>query len=288
MRGVKPMAKIIDGKAIREFNLDKISEQVEQLKVQGILPTLAVIIVGSDPASRIYVNNKKAACERTGMKSLEFALPEETTTEELLELIDKLNADKSVNGILCQLPVPKHIDKNKVLERILPEKDVDCFHPKNVGKLCIGNGGLVPCTPMGMVKMLEYEGVDPTGKHCVIIGRSDIVGKPMAMLMLARNATVTVCHSKTVNLAEITRQADILVAAVGIAKFVKADMVKDGAIVLDVGMDRDENGKLCGDVDYEAVKEKASMITPVPGGVGPMTIAMLMRNTLTAAKIQNK
>ncbi|MBR3780386.1 MAG: bifunctional methylenetetrahydrofolate dehydrogenase/methenyltetrahydrofolate cyclohydrolase FolD [Clostridia bacterium] len=282
------MAKIFDGKAVREYNLDKIAEQVAVLKEKGVLPTLAVIIVGSDPASRIYVNNKKAACERTGMRSLEYALPEETTTEELLELIDKLNADKEVNGILCQLPVPKHIDKNAVLERILPEKDVDCFHPENVGRLSIGNGELVPCTPMGMVKLLEYENIDLTGKHCVIIGRSDIVGKPMAMLMLARNATVSICHSKTVNLSEITRQADILVAAVGIAKFVKADMVKDGAIVLDVGMDRDENGKLCGDVDFDEVKEKASFITPVPGGVGPMTIAMLMRNTLTAADIQNR
>ena len=282
------MAKIFDGKAVREYNLDKIAEQVAKLKEKGVLPTLAVIIVGSDPASRIYVNNKKAACERTGMRSLEYALPEETTTEELLELIDKLNADKEVNGILCQLPVPKHIDKNAVLERILPEKDVDCFHPENVGRLSIGNGELVPCTPMGMVKLLEYENIDPTGKHCVIIGRSDIVGKPMAMLMLARNATVSICHSKTVNLAEITKQADILVAAVGIAKFVKADMVKEGAIVLDVGMDRDENGKLCGDVDFDEVKEKASFITPVPGGVGPMTIAMLMRNTLTAADIQNR
>ncbi len=282
------MAKIFDGKAVREYNLDKIAEQVAVLKEKGVLPTLAVIIVGSDPASRIYVNNKKAACERTGMRSLEYALPEETTTEELLELIDKLNADKEVNGILCQLPVPKHIDKNAVLERILPEKDVDCFHPENVGRLSIGNGELVPCTPMGMVKLLEYENIDPTGKHCVIIGRSDIVGKPMAMLMLARNATVSICHSKTVNLAEITKQADILVAAVGIAKFVKADMVKEGAIVLDVGMDRDENGKLCGDVDFDEVKEKASFITPVPGGVGPMTIAMLMRNTLTAADIQNR
>ncbi len=282
------MAKIFDGKAVREYNLDKIAEQVSKLKEKGVLPTLAVIIVGSDPASRIYVNNKKAACERTGMRSLEYALPEETTTEELLELIDKLNSDKEVNGILCQLPVPKHIDKNAVLERILPQKDVDCFHPENVGRLSIGNGELVPCTPMGMVKLLEYENIDPTGKHCVIIGRSDIVGKPMAMLMLARNATVSICHSKTVNLAEITRQADILVAAVGIAKFVKADMVKEGAIVLDVGMDRDENGKLCGDVDFDEVKEKASFITPVPGGVGPMTIAMLMRNTLMAADIQNR
>lgn len=282
------MAKIFDGKAVREYNLDKIAEQVAVLKEKGVLPTLAVIIVGSDPASRIYVNNKKAACERTGMRSLEYALPEETTTEDLLELIDKLNADKEVNGILCQLPVPRHIDKNAVLERILPEKDVDCFHPENVGRLSIGNGELVPCTPMGMVKLLEYENIDPTGKHCVIIGRSDIVGKPMAMLMLAKNATVSICHSKTVNLAEITKQADILVAAVGIAKFVKADMVKEGAIVLDVGMDRDENGKLCGDVDFDDVKDKASFITPVPGGVGPMTIAMLMRNTLTAADIQNR
>lgn len=281
------MAKIIDGKKIREYNLDLIAEQVVQLKKEGIEPALAVIIVGSDPASRIYVNNKKAACERVGFRSVEYALAEETTTDELLELIDKLNADKSINGILCQLPVPKHIDKNAVLERILPEKDVDCFHPENVGRLSIGSGEIVPCTPMGMVKMLEYEGIDPTGKHCVIIGRSDIVGKPMAMLMLARNATVSICHSKTVNLAEITRQADILVAAVGIAKFVKADMVKEGAIVLDVGMDRDENGKLCGDVDFDGVEKKASLITPVPGGVGPMTIAMLMRNTLTACKLQN-
>ena len=280
------MCKIIDGKAIREYNLDEITAQVSLMKEKGIQPTLAVIIVGSDPASRIYVNNKKTACERTGIRSLEYALPESTTTEELLELIDTLNKDKSVNGILCQLPMPKHINKNLVLERIFPQKDVDCFHPENVGKLCIGNGEIVPCTPMGMVKMLEYEHIDPSGKHCVIIGRSDIVGKPMAMLMLARNATVTVCHSKTQNLAEITKQADILVAAVGNAKFVKADMVKDGAVVLDVGMNRDENGKLCGDVDFENVKNKASLITPVPGGVGPMTIAMLMRNTLAATKLQ--
>lgn len=280
------MCKIIDGKAIREYNLDEITAQTSLMKEKGIQPTLAVIIVGSDPASRIYVNNKKTACERTGIRSLEYALPESTTTEELLELIDTLNKDKSVNGILCQLPMSKHINKNLVLERILPQKDVDCFHPENVGKLCIGNGAIVPCTPMGMVKMLEYEHIDPSGKHCVIIGRSDIVGKPMAMLMLARNATVTVCHSKTQNLAEITKQADILVAAVGKAKFVKADMVKDGAVVLDVGMNRDENGKLCGDVDFEDVKNKASFITPVPGGVGPMTIAMLMRNTLAATKLQ--
>lgn len=282
------MAKIIDGKKIRDYNLGILANEVAELKENGIETCLAVIIVGNDPASRIYVNNKKAACEKIGIKSLEFALPEETTTEELIALIDKLNADGSVNGILCQLPVPKHINKNEVLERIFPSKDVDCFHPENVGRLSIGKGHLMPCTPMGMVKMLEYEGIDPAGKHCVVIGRSDIVGKPMAMLMLSKNATVTVCHSKTVDLPSITRQADILVAAVGIANFVKADMVKDGAVVLDVGMDRDENGKLCGDVDFVAVSEKASAITPVPGGVGPMTITMLMRNTVEAAKEQNK
>lgn len=280
------MAKLIDGKAIRETELDKLAVAVEKLKSEGVFPALAVIIVGSNPASRIYVNNKKAACERIGIRSLEYVLPEETTTEELLELIDTLNADSGVNGILCQLPVPKHINENAVLERILPSKDVDCFHPENVGRLSIGKGKLAPCTPMGMVTMLEHEGVEIAGKHCVVIGRSNIVGKPMAMLMLARSATVTICHSKTLDLPSITRQADILVAAVGISKFVKADMVKEGAVVLDVGMNRDENGKLCGDVDFDAVKEKASLITPVPGGVGPMTIAMLMRNTVQAATEQ--
>lgn len=280
------MAQLIDGKAIREKELDRLTLKVRELNEQNIFPALAVIIVGNDSASRIYVNNKKSACERIGIRSLEYVLPQETTTQELLELIDKLNADDAVSGILCQLPVPEHIDENAVLERISPLKDVDCFHPENVGRLTIGEGTLAPCTPMGMVTMLEHEGVEITGKHCVIIGRSNIVGKPMAMLMLARSATVTVCHSKTADLPSITQQADILVAAVGIAKFVKADMVKDGAVVLDVGMDRDENGKLCGDVDFEAVKEKASLITPVPGGVGPMTIAMLMRNTVKAAEAQ--
>lgn len=280
------MAKLIDGKAIREQELDRLGRRVSELKSEGISPSLAVIIVGSDHASHIYVNNKKAACERTGIISIEHALPEETTTAELLELIDSLNADPAVSGILCQLPVPKHIDGNAVLERISPAKDVDCFHPENVGRLSIGSGRLVPCTPMGMVTMLEHEGVDIAGKHCVIIGRSNIVGKPMAMLMLARNATVTVCHSQTRDLPSLTKQGDILVAAVGKAKFVTADMVKEGAVVLDVGMNRDGNGKLCGDVDFEAVKEKASLITPVPGGVGPMTIAMLMRNTVEAAAMQ--
>lgn len=278
------MAKIIDGKKIRDYNLDLMTKEVEELKAGGIEPCLSVILVGNDPASRIYVNNKKAACERIGIISREYALPERTLTGELLELIDSLNDDHGVHGILCQMPVPKHIDADAVLNRISPEKDVDCFHPVNVGLLSTGSGVMMPCTPMGIMKMLEYEGIDPCGKRCVIIGRSNIVGKPMAMLMMRANATVTVCHSKTQNLAEITSQADILVASLGKPKFVTADMVKEGAVVIDVGMDRDENGKLCGDVDYDAVFEKASYITPVPGGVGPMTITMLMRNTIEAAK----
>ena len=278
------MATIIDGKKIRDYNLDLMKEEIAALNCKGIYPCLAVIIVGSDPASRIYVNNKKAACEKIGIISKEYALPEETTTNELLNLIDKLNADDSVSGILCQMPVPKHIDSSAVLERIIPSKDVDCFHPYNVGKLAHGDGTLLPCTPWGMVKMLEYHNVEITGKHCVVIGRSDIVGKPMALLMLSKNATVTICHSKTQNLSEITKQADILVAAVGKANFVTADMVKEGAIVLDVGMNRDENGKLCGDVKFDEVEKISSMITPVPGGVGPMTITMLMKNTITAEK----
>ncbi|MCQ2476347.1 MAG: bifunctional methylenetetrahydrofolate dehydrogenase/methenyltetrahydrofolate cyclohydrolase FolD [Clostridia bacterium] len=281
------MAKIIDGKKIRDYNLEIMKNEVSALKEKGVDTCLAVIIVGDDPASRVYVNNKKAACEKIGIISREYALPAETTTGQLLELISQLNADSSVNGILCQMPVPKQIDSQLVLDSILPEKDVDCFHPVNVGKLSIGSGVFMPCTPMGIMKMLEYEGVDVAGKHCVIIGRSNIVGKPMAMLMLAANATVTVCHSKTKDLAAITKQADILIAAVGKPKFVTADMVGDGAVVIDVGMDRDENGKLCGDVDYGDVEPKASYITPVPGGVGPMTITMLMRNTIAAAKEQN-
>ncbi len=281
------MAKIIDGKKIRDYNLEIMKNEVSALKEKGVDTCLAVIIVGDDPASRVYVNNKKAACEKIGIISREYALPAETTTGRLLELISQLNADSSINGILCQMPVPKQIDSQLVLDSILPEKDVDCFHPVNVGKLSIGSGVFMPCTPMGIMKMLEYEGVDVAGKHCVIIGRSNIVGKPMAMLMLAANATVTVCHSKTKDLAAITKQADILIAAVGKPKFVTADMVGDGAIVIDVGMDRDENGKLCGDVDYGDVEPKASYITPVPGGVGPMTITMLMRNTIAAAKEQN-
>lgn len=278
------MAIIIDGKKIRDHNLEIMKTEVAQLNEKGIFPCLCVIIVGNDSASRVYVNNKKAACEKVGIISREYALPEETTTEELLSLIDELNKDEKVSGILCQMPVPKHIDSKAVLERIIPSKDVDCFHPYNVGKLVQGDSVLMPCTPMGMVTMLDYMGVEISGKHCVIIGRSDIVGKPMAQLMLSRNATVTVCHSKTKDLASITKQADILVSAVGKAKFVTADMIKDGAVVLDVGMNRDENGKLCGDVIFDEVEKVASMITPVPGGVGPMTITMLMRNTITAEK----
>ena len=279
------MAVIIDGKKVRDHNLEIMKKEVAELNEKEVYPCLSVIIVGNDQASRVYVNNKKKACENIGIISREYALPEETTTEQLLSLIDKLNNDDTVSGILCQMPVPKHIDSNAVLEHISPNKDVDCFHPYNVGKLVQGNNVLLPCTPAGMVEMLDYMGVEISGKHCVIIGRSDIVGKPMAMLMLQRNATVTICHSKTKNLAEITKQADILVAAVGKANFVTADMIKEGAIVLDVGINRNSEGKLCGDVNFEECEKIASMITPVPGGVGPMTITMLMRNTITAEKI---
>lgn len=274
----------IDGKEVSAAVRERITAETAELKAKGVTPGLAVIIVGNDPASRVYVNNKKKGCEQTGMNSFEYALPEETTTEELLDLIAKLNADEQVDGILCQLPVPKHIDEVKVLNAISPDKDVDAFHPVNCGKVMTGDYTFAPCTPAGMVEMLKYYNIPITGKHCVIIGRSNIVGKPMAMLMLKNNATVTVCHSKTENLPEITKQADILVAAVGIPKFVKADMVKDGAVVLDVGINRMEDGKLCGDVDFDKVKDKTSFITPVPGGVGPMTITMLLQNTLASAK----
>ena len=282
------LAKIIDGKQISSETLDAVAAEVEALKKKGVEPCLAVIIVGDDPASRVYVNNKKRSCERVGIKSLEFALPGDTSQEELLSLVDRLNADASVNGILCQLPLPGHIDETEVLRRISPEKDVDAFHPQNVGHIMIGDFTLLPCTPAGIMTMLHHENIDISGKNCVVIGRSNIVGKPMAMLLLKENATVTVCHSKTQNLSEITRRADILIVAIGRAKFVTSDMVKEGAVVIDVGMDRDENGKLCGDVDFASVSEKAGSITPVPGGVGPMTIATLMQNTLTAAKAQNK
>jgi len=280
------MSRLIDGKVISNEVKERVRLEVEALANKGINTTLAVIIVGEDPASKIYVSNKKKACEALGIRSLEYALPADTTQEELLALIKTLNDEKSVNGILCQLPLPRHLDETEIINAISPEKDVDAFHPQNVGHIMIGDYDFVPCTPAGIIEMLDHEGISAEGKKCVVIGRSNIVGKPMSMLLLHRNGTVTTCHSRTKELAEICRSADILVAAVGRAKFVTADMVKPGAVVIDVGMNR-EDGKLCGDVDFEAVKDIASAITPVPGGVGPMTIAMLMQNTLTAAKKQN-
>lgn len=280
------MSKLINGKEISEYIKNNVKNEVEFLKKQGVSVGLAVIIVGDNPASKVYVSNKEKACEALGIKSFKYALDESTTNEQLLELIDKLNVDDEVDGILCQLPLPRHLDEKIIIDRILPSKDVDAFHAQNVGKIMIGDFDFLPCTPAGVIEMLKYENIDITSKNCVVIGRSNIVGKPMAMLLLHNNATVTVCHSKTKNLAEICRKADILVVAIGRAKFVTADMVKEGAVVIDVGMNRDENGKLCGDVDFDSVKDIASAITPVPGGVGPMTIAMLMQNTLTAAKLK--
>lgn len=281
------MYKIISGKEVSQAVKERVGEEVKALKAEGIEPCLAVILVGEDPASKVYVNNKKKACEFCGIRSLEYILPENTTQEELNALVEKLNNDKSVNGILCQLPLPKHLDEQAVINLISPEKDVDAFHPANVGHIMIGDFNFLPCTPAGVMEMLRSENISLDGKHCVIIGRSNIVGKPMAMLMLKENATVTVCHSHTQNLKDIVKQADVIVAAVGRPKFVTADMVKDGAVIVDVGINRGEDGKLCGDVDFDACCEKSSYITPVPGGVGPMTIATLMQNTITAAKIQN-
>ncbi len=281
------MTKIIDGKEISAFVKNRVKAEVEELKLKGITTGLAVIIVGEDPASKVYVANKKKACEALGIISEEYALPESTTQEELLSLIDTLNNKKTINGILCQLPLPKHLDEQAVINAILPEKDVDAFHPQNVGKIMLGEYDFVPCTPAGIMEMLDYIGVEISGKTCVVIGRSNIVGKPMGMLLLHKNGTVTICHSKTKDLAEVCKTADILVAAVGRPNFVTCDMVKDGAVVIDVGINR-VDGKLVGDVDFQNVKDKCSAITPVPGGVGPMTIAMLMQNTLTAAKKQNK
>lgn len=281
------MAKLIDGKVISAAVKERVKQGVAKLNEQGISVGLAVIIVGEDPASKVYVANKKKACEALGIVSEEYALPENTTEQELLELINELNAKKSINGILCQLPLPRHLDEKLIINSILPEKDVDAFHPSNVGRIMIGDYDFVPCTPAGIMEMLAYENIEVEGKTCVVIGRSNIVGKPMGMLLLHKNGTVTICHSKTRNLKDICLGADILVAAVGRPKFVTEDMVKEGAVVIDVGIHRTENG-LCGDVDFENVSKKASAITPVPGGVGPMTIAMLMQNTLTAAKRQNK
>lgn len=281
------MAQIIDGKKVSQYVKDSVREEVASLKEKGVSVKLAVIIVGSDPASRTYVNNKKKACEATGIASEEYALPESTSIEELLSLIKRLNSDKSVNGILCQLPLPEGLDDKIVIENISPEKDVDAFHAVNAGHIMTGDYTFLPCTPEGIIEMLDYYNIEVEGKSCVVIGRSNIVGKPMAMLLLKRNGTVTICHSRTKDLADITKRADILVAAVGKPYFVTADMVKDGAVVIDVGMDRNSEGKLCGDVDFNEVQKKASYITPVPGGVGPMTIATLLKNTVTAAKRQN-
>ena len=281
------MAQIIDGKAVSAKVKEQVRKEAEVLKQKGIEIGLAVVIVGDNPASRVYVNNKKKACAEVGFTSYEYALPEETTEAELLELVEKLNNDDKVNGILVQLPLPKQINENAVINAIRPEKDVDAFHPENVGHIMIGDFSFLPCTPAGVMELIAETGVDVCGKNCAVIGRSNIVGKPMAMLLLHKNGTVTICHSRTKNLAAICSQADILVAAVGKAGFVTPDMVKEGAVVIDVGMNRNSEGKLCGDVDYAACFDKAGYITPVPGGVGPMTIAMLMRNTLTAAKIKN-
>lgn len=280
------MATRIDGKAVAAKIRAQVAQDVEALKARGICPGMAVVLVGDDPASKIYVNNKKKACAETGIYSEEHLLPAETTQEELLALIEKLNADEKIHGILVQSPLPKHLDEKLVVEHIDPRKDVDAFHAYNVGKIMIGDFTFLPCTPAGVIELIRSTGVPIEGKNCVVVGRSNIVGKPMAMLLLHNNGTVTVCHSRTKNLAEICRGADILVAAVGKPKFITADMVKPGAVVIDVGMDRDENGKLCGDVDFDAVEPIASYVTPVPGGVGPMTIAMLMKNAVRAAEIQ--
>lgn len=279
------MANIIDGKAISAAIRQEIKTETESFaKENGFRPGLAVIIVGEDPASQVYVRNKRRACEEVGFYSEAYELPADTTQEELNALVDKLNANKKIHGILCQLPLPKHLDENEVILRIDPKKDVDAFHPVNVGRIMIGDYSFLPCTPAGVMALLERSGIEISGKECVVVGRSNIVGKPQAMLLLHANGTVTVCHSRTKNLAEVCRRADILVAAIGKADFFTADMVKDGAVVIDVGMNRRADGKLTGDVDFESVAPKASYITPVPGGVGPMTITMLMQNTLTAAK----
>ena len=280
--------QIINGKEVSQKIKDELKAKTADLLSKGTVPCLAVIIVGNDPASRVYVNNKKKACEYIGFKSLEYALSENTSESELLELIDSLNNNDEVDGILCQLPLPKHINEKKVIDSILPEKDVDAFHPQNVGRIMIGDYTVLPCTPAGVMELIKSENIPLEGKNAVVLGRSNIVGKPMAMLLLQSNATVTICHSKTENLKEICKNADILVCAIGKAKFVTEDMVKTGAVVIDVGINRDENGKLCGDVDFEKVSQKTSFITPVPGGCGPMTIAMLMKNTYNAALTRRK
>lgn len=281
------MAIIIDGKAVSAAVKKQVGKEVAALREKNIIPGLAVIIVGDNPASRVYVNNKKKACEALGIYSEEHALPADTTEQELLALVESLNNRSDISGILCQLPLPEHLDEKKIINAISPLKDVDAFHPSNVGAIMIGDYHFLPCTPAGIMELLKAANVEIQGKRCVVIGRSNIVGKPMAMLMLHANATVTICHSRTKDLPAICREADILIAAVGKAGFVTPDMVKPGAVVIDVGMNRQPDGKLCGDVDFAAVEPLCSAITPVPGGVGPMTIAMLMKNTLMAAKLQN-
>lgn len=281
--------KIIDGKMVSGIIKNRLKEEVEKLKENDVKIGLAVIIVGEDKASRIYVNNKKRTCEELGIYSEEHALPENVTMDEMLELIDDLNEREEISGILVQLPIPKHLDESKIISRISPLKDVDAFHPVNVGKIMVGNFDFVPCTPAGIMELLKYYNVDISGKHCVVIGRSNIVGKPMAMLLLKENGTVTICHSKTKNLNEITKTADIIVVAVGKKDFLNSDMVKEGAVVIDVGINRrSEDNKICGDVNFNDVYNKVSLITPVPGGVGPMTISMLMKNTINAAKLNSK
>lgn len=280
------MSNLIDGKVISAKVKENVKAEVLKLKEKNIHVGLAVIIVGNNPASRVYVNGKKKACEVVGIESFEYALPEQTTQEELISLVKKLNNDDKIDGILCQLPLPKHLDEKDVINTIVPEKDVDAFHPVNVGKIMIGEYSFLPCTPAGVMELIHSTGIEVKGKECVVVGRSNIVGKPMAMLLLHESGTVTVCHSKTKDLKAHCKNADILVAAVGVPKMITVDMIKKGACVIDVGMNRLPDGKLCGDVDFENVKDVAGYITPVPGGVGPMTIAMLMKNTLTSAQIK--
>lgn len=282
------MTKIIDGKAISAQIKEELKEKVAKLKTEGIEVTLAVVQVGCDPASSVYVRNKKKACEEIGIRSLAFELEEDTTERELLNLVEELNGRDDVNGILVQLPLPGHIEEEKVLNAIHPSKDVDGFHPQNVGALCIGKAGFVSCTPAGIIQLLKRSGVEIAGKECVVVGRSNIVGKPMALLLLRENATVTVAHSRTIDLKEVTKRADILVVAVGKPKMITAEYVKDGAVVIDVGIHRNENNRLCGDVDYDDVAQRCSVITPVPGGVGPMTIAMLMNNCVESVSLQKR
>ncbi len=281
-------AKLIKGKEVSASLRQEMKTEVAQLIKQGITPGLAVVLVGEDRASQTYVRSKEKGCQELGIYSEKYLLPTETTQTELMDLVDKLNKDPKINGILVQLPLPPHLDSKMVIESIYSEKDVDAFHASNVGRIMIGDYHFLPCTPAGIMELIHSAGIEVSGKDCVVVGRSNIVGKPMAMLLLHENGTVTICHSKTKNLAEVTRRADILVSAIGKAKFITADMVKEGAVVIDVGMNRDENGKLCGDVDFDAVSEIASAITPVPGGVGPMTITMLLKNTITAAKLAAK